>query len=214
MAFVLNDSEETTDLLRQAAAGDAIARDELFSRYHKRLQRMVRFRLNRRLQGRVDSTDILQEAYLEAAKRLGDYLGERPLPFYLWLRHIAGQKLVDAHRHHLGAQMRDAAQEVSLHRGQLPEANSFSLAAQLLGKLTSPSQAAVKAETRIQVQEVLNGMSSIDREILALRHFEHLKNVEVAQTLGIDESTASTRYLRALKRLKDELGNIPGLFGK
>lgn len=110
--------------------------------------------------------------------------------------------------------MRGAAQEVSLHRGQLPEANSFSLAAQLLGKLTSPSQAAVRAESRIQVQEVLNGMSSIDREILALRHFEHLKNVEVAQILGIDESTASTRYVRALEQLKDELGNIPGLFGR
>ena len=214
MTFVLNDSEVTVDLLRQAAAGDGIAREELFSRYHNRLQRMVRLRLNRRLQGRVDSEDILQEAYLEAAKRLGDYLDDQPLPFYLWLRHIVGQKLVDAHRRHLGAQMRDVAQEVSLHRGRLPEANSFSLAAQLLGKLTSPSQAAVKAETRIQVQEVLNGMSSVDREILALRHFEHLKNVEVAQILGIDESTASTRYLRALKRLKDELGNIPGLFGK
>ena len=214
MAFLSNNSEATTDLLIQATAGDSAARDQLFSRYHQRLKRMVRLRLNRRLQGRVDSADILQEAYLEAAKRLQDYLDDRPLPFYLWLRHIVGQKLIDAHRHHLGTKMRDAAQEVSLHRGSLPEANSFSLAAQLLGQLTSPSQAAVKAETRIQVQDVLNGMSSVDREILALRHFEHLKNVEAAQVMGIDESTASTRYLRALKRLKDELGNIPGLFGK
>lgn len=214
MASVLIDSEETTDLLRRAAAGDAAARDDLFSRYHKRLQRMIRLRLNRRLQGRVDSEDILQDAYLEAAKRLRDYLVDRPLPFYLWLRHIVGQKLIDAHRHHLGTQMRDAAQEVSLHRRHLPEADSFSLAAQLLGRLTTPSQAAIKAETRIHVQDALNGMSSIDREILTLRHFEHLKNVEVSRILGIDESTASTRYLRALKRLKDELGNIPGLFSK
>ncbi|MCA9216181.1 MAG: sigma-70 family RNA polymerase sigma factor [Planctomycetales bacterium] len=213
MSFASN-SEITTDLLMQAAAEDAAARDQLFSRHHQRLKRMVRLRLNRRLQGRVDCGDILQEAYLEAAKRLPDYLETRPLPFYLWLRHIVGQKLIDAHRHHLGAKMRDAAQEVALHRGSLPEANSFSLAAQLLGQLTSPSQAAVKAETRIQVQDVLNGMSAGDREILALRHFEHLKNVEAAQLLGIDESTASTRYLRALKRLKDELKDIPGLFDK
>ena len=212
METFLNESEASTALVKQAASGDANACDQLFSRFHKRLQRMVRLRLNRRLQGRVDAEDILQDAYLEASKRLSEYLDDRPLPFYLWLRHIVGQKLINAHRVHLGAQMRDAAQEVSLHRGPLPEANSFSLAAQLLGRLTSPSQAAIKAETRIQVQETLNSMTAMDREILALRHFEHLKNTEVALTLGIDESTASTRYLRALKRLKDELGDLPGLF--
>jgi RNA polymerase sigma-70 factor, ECF subfamily len=161
----------------------------------------------------VDDSDIVQDAYLEAARRLSDYLRNRPLPFFLWLRRLTGEKLIDAHRRHLGAQMRDAALEVSLHRGALPAASSASLAAQLLGRLTSPSEAAVKAEMRVRVQGMLNGMDPLDREILALRHFEQLKNIEVAQTLEISESTASSRYLRALKRLREEFRNVPGLFG-
>ncbi|SRR5579871_5052658 len=206
------DSEDLPDLLDRAAAGDTAAVAELFSRYRKRLKRMVRLRLSRHLQGRLDDSDILQEALLEAAKRLPEYLKDKPLPFFLWLRHLTGEKLIDAHRRHLGAKMRNAAQEVSLHRGAMPAASSASLAAQLLGRLTSPSLAAIKAETRLRVQEVLNGMDPLDREILALRHFEQLNNTEVAATLGINESTASSRYLRALKRLKDEVQNIPGLF--
>jgi RNA polymerase sigma-70 factor (ECF subfamily) len=206
------DTGDLTDLLDRAAAGDAAAVTELFSRYRKRLKRMVRLRLNRQLQGRLDDSDILQEALLEAAKRLPEYLVDKPLPFFLWLRHITGQKLIDAHRRHLGAEIRDAAREVSLHRGAMPAASSASLAAQLLGRLTSPSQAAIKAEARLCVQEVLNSMDPIDREVLALRHFEQLNNAEVAATLGINESTASSRYLRALKRLKDEVQQIPGLF--
>jgi RNA polymerase sigma-70 factor (ECF subfamily) len=209
----MTDDGGLDELLRQAAAGDQQALDQLFSRFRKRLKQMVRLRLNRRLQGRIDDSDILQEAYLEAARRLPAYLEDRPLPFFLWLRHLTGEKLIDAHRRHLGAQKRDAGHEVSLHRGPMPSASSASLAAQLLGRLTSPSLAAVKAETRLRVQEVLNSMDSLDREILALRHFEQLNNVEVAQTLGLNESTASSRYLRALKRLKDELSHLPGLFG-
>ena len=203
---------DLADLLARAAAGDEKALNELFSRYRKRLKQMVRLRLNRRLQGRIDDSDVLQEAFLEAAKRLPEYLADRPLPFFLWLRHLTGEKLIDVHRRHLGAKMRDAAQEVSLHRGPMPAASSASLAAQLLGRLTSPSQAAVKAETRLRVQEVLNRMDALDREVLALRHFEQLSNAEVAETLGLNESTASSRYLRALKRLKDELCDLPGLF--
>ena len=207
------ESADLPQLLAQAAAGDETALSQLFSRYRKRLKQMVRLRLNRQLQGRVDDSDILQEAYLEAVQRFPDYLADRPLPFFLWLRHITGEKLIDAHRRHLGAQIRDANQEVSLHRGPMPAASSGSLAAQLLGRLTSPSQAAIKAETRLRVQEVLNGMDPLDREILALRHFEQFTNAEVAETLEMNESTASSRYLRALKRLKDELSQYPGWFG-
>jgi RNA polymerase sigma-70 factor (ECF subfamily) len=133
-----------------------VAVTEHFSRYRKRLKRMVR--LNRQLLGRLDDSDILQEALLEVAKRLPEYLADKPLPFFLWLRHISGQKLIDAHRRHLGAKFRDAAHEVSLHRGAMPAASSASLATQLLGRLTSPSPAAIKAEARLRVQEVLNSM--------------------------------------------------------
>lgn len=201
----MSESKEITALLERAAQGDPTALDELFSRYRKRLKRMVRLRLNRQLQGRLDESDIVQEAYLETARQLPKYLQNRPLPFFLWLRLVTGAKIIDAHRRHLGAQRRDAVQEVSLHRGAMPAASSASLAAQLLGRLTSPSQAAIKAEKRIQVQTILNSMHPLDREVLALRHFEQLSNGEVAQSLGISESTASSRYLRALKRLKDAI---------
>ncbi len=207
----MDESEVISGLLELATAGDAAAADDLFSRYRKRLKRMIRLRLNRHLQGRVDDSDILQEAYLEAGKRLADYLRDRPLPFFLWLRHIAGQKLIDAHRRHLGAQMRDASCELSLHRGPMPAASSVSLAAHLLGRLTSPSQAAIKAEARLRVQEALSMMEPLDREVLALRHFEQLSNAETAEALEINESTASSRYLRALKRLKEALERFPGL---
>jgi len=148
---------ESAELLRRAGAGDREAVNELFSRYRDRLRAMVRLRLNRRLQGRVDPSDVLQEAFLEISKGFADYVRQPTMPFFLWLRHITGQKLIAAHRQHLGTQMRDAAQEVSLYRGALPQASSVSLAAQLMGRLTSASHAAIRAETQIRLQEVLNG---------------------------------------------------------
>jgi RNA polymerase sigma-70 factor (ECF subfamily) len=200
------------DLLQQALAGDESALAVLFDGYRDRLRRMIRLRLDRRLSGRVDSSDVLQEAYLDVRKRIGEYARDPAImPFHLWLRLIAGQRLTDVHRYHLGSQMRDAGQEVSLHRGPLPQADSISLAAQLLGKITSASKAAIRAEHKLIVQEALNGMDPIDREVLALRHFEHLSNDETAQVLGLTKSAASNRYIRALRRLKEILSSIPGL---
>jgi RNA polymerase sigma-70 factor (ECF subfamily) len=212
MGFVMvTDPSESSELLRRAAAGDREAVNELFSRYRDRLRAMIRLRLNRRLQGRVDASDILQEAFLEISKAFPDYVRQPTMPFFLWLRHVTAQKLITAHRQHLGAQMRDAGQEVSLYRGALPAASSISLAAQLMGRLTSASHAAIRAETQIRLQEILNGMEPLDREILALRHFEMLSNEETAQVLGIKKSAASNRYIRALKRLKEIVAGIPGL---
>ena len=170
---------------------------------------MVRLRLDRRLQGRLDPSDVLQEAYLDFSKRFGEYAADPKMPFYLWLRFLTGQRLIDLHRMHLGARMRDANQEVSLYRGALPQASSVSLAAQLLGRLTTASRAAIRAETQIRVQEALNSMDAMDREILTLRHFEMLNNEETALVLGIKKSAASNRYIRALKRLKDILALLP-----
>jgi len=200
-------------LVQQAAAGDERAVDELFSRFRPRLKRMVHLRLNRRLQGRVDDSDVIQEAFLDAARKLPEYAAEPQLPFFLWLRNLTGLKLTEVHRRHLGSQMRDADLEVSLHRGALPEANSVSLAAHLLGTMTTASEAAVKAETRLLVQEALNGMDSIDREILALKHFEQLSTSEIAQVLGMSKAGAGSRYLRAIKRLRAVLAQIPGFEG-
>jgi RNA polymerase sigma-70 factor (ECF subfamily) len=204
------DPSDIDDLLRRAQCGDRQAAAELFTRYRERLRQMVRLRLDRRLQGRLDPEDVLQEAYLDFARRLPEYLADPPGPFFLWLRALTGQRLVDLHRQHLGAKMRDAAQEVSLYRGALPQASSVSRAAQLLGRLTSASGAAIRAETQIRVQEALNSMDPLDREVLTLRHFEMLSNEETAQVLGIKKSAASNRYVRALKRLKDILAGLPG----
>src|SRR5436309_5456857 len=209
-AIMTGDSSEVDDLLRRAAAGDAAALQDLFSRYRDRLKRMVHLRLSRRLQGRVDDSDVLQEAYLDVANRLPEYVQEPKLPFFLWLRHMTGLKLTEVHRRHLGTQLRDADREVSLHRGGLPEADSVSLAAQLLGKLTTPSQAAIKAEMRLHVQEALNNMDPLDREVLALKHFEQLSTSEIAEVLGLSKAGAGSRYLRAIKRLREILSAMPG----
>ena len=199
------------DLLRRACEGDEPALATLFARYAERLRRMVELRLDRRLSGRVDASDVIQDAYLEVRRRFGEDFQASTLPFFLWLRQLTGQKLTDVHRHHLGARMRDAGQEVSLQRGAMPPATSVSLAAQLLGTMTSASHAAIRAEHRLIVQEALNDMDPIDREVLVLRHFEYLSNDETALVLGLKKSAASQRYVRALKRLKDLLSTIPGL---
>jgi RNA polymerase sigma-70 factor (ECF subfamily) len=209
--LMTDDASQADDLLRRARAGDKAALAALFTHYRERLKRMVRLRLDRRLSGRVDASDVLQEAYLEVHKRFAEYAAQDELPFFLWLRLVTGQKLTDVHRHHLGSKMRDAAQEVSLYRGALPQASSASLAAHLLGKMTSVTQAAIRAEHKLLVQEALNSMDPIDREVLVLRHFEQLNNDETALTLGLKKSAASQRYIRALKRLKEILSSIPGL---
>ena len=173
-------------------------------------------RIDRRLQGRIDASDVIQEATLEASHRLAEYRQwQNPtMPFFLWLRFLTGQRLLEQHRRHLGNQGRDAAREISLYRGAMPETTTAALAAQLLGRHTSPSQAAVRAERKIRLQEALNSLDPVDREILALRHFEQLTNGEAAQVLDLDKSAASKRYARALIRLKDILANMPGGLGE
>jgi RNA polymerase sigma-70 factor (ECF subfamily) len=204
------DADPSTLLLERAAAGDQIAVQDLLALHRDRLKRMVHLRLSRRLSRRIDDSDVVQEALAECARRLPDYLAEPKLPFYLWLRHMTGLKLSEIHRRHLGTQLRDVDREVTLHRGGLPEADSVSLAAHLLGQLTTPSKAAVKAETRLVVQEALNNMDPIDREVLALKHFEQLSISEIAEVLELSKAGAGSRYLRAIKRLKEILSRIPG----
>jgi RNA polymerase sigma-70 factor (ECF subfamily) len=205
-----NNSDDTVGLLERVRTGDPAALTELFARHRGRLRRMVEVRLDRRLQARLDASDIVQEAYLEVATRLQEYLRDPRLPVFLWMRLVVGERLAALHRHHLGAQMRDAGREVSLYRDALPAASSLALAAQLLGKLTSPTQAAVRAERMLRLQEALNALDPIDREVLSLRHFEQLTRGETARALGIEEAAASKRYIRALKRLKETLAGMPG----
>src|SRR3954463_2855880 len=182
------------ELIRRAGQGDTAGLDGLLERYRPRLRRMIKLRLDRRLQGRVDPSDVIQEAYVEVSRGLPEDLRDPSLPFFLWLRLMTGQKLALAHRQHLGVQARDAGREVSLYRGALPEATSAALAAQLIGQQTSPSHAAARIELKIRLQVALNSMEQLDREVLALRHFEQLTNVETARALGISETAACNRY--------------------
>jgi len=206
------DSNQLDLLNEKLRQGDAQALAELFADQRPRLRRMVRLRMDRRVQGRIDPSDVLQEAFLEATQRLQEYRDNPNLPPHLWLRFITGQRLLILHRRHLGAQMRDVGQEVSLHNGAFPPVSSASLAAQLMGKHSSPSQAVIRAEVQIRLQEALNTLEPLDREVLALRHFEEMSNNEAAQVLGLSKSAASNRYVRALVRLKAILDQMPGGF--
>jgi RNA polymerase sigma-70 factor (ECF subfamily) len=211
MGFTMSaDSRTDEELLDAACTGDEAALAVLVERHRHRLERMVVLRMDRRLQGRVDPADVVQEAYLAVRGKFAQYNADPRLPFFLWLRLEVGQKLVDLHRFHLGTKMRDAGQEVSLQRGPLPQVTSLSLAEHLLGKLTSASKAAMRVELKLRVQEALNSMDPNDREVLILRHFEELSNSEAAQVLGIKPTAAVNRYVRALKRLKDVFQEMPG----
>jgi RNA polymerase sigma-70 factor, ECF subfamily len=204
------DSSETNRRLQLAAGGDSASLGTLLQRHEDRLRRMVAFRLDPRLQGRVDTSDVIQEVCLAAARALPNYVSRPEMPFFLWLRGIVGNKLLELHRHHLGTPMRDARREVSLYQASMPEATSAALAAQLMGRFSRPSEAAIRAEVKIRLQEALNQMDPVEREVLALRHFEYLTNAEAAEVLSVKEAAAGKRYLRALERLRDILSGMPG----
>jgi len=180
----------------------------LFSKYRDRLSRMVDFRLDPRLHGRVDAADVLQEAFIEVARRLDYYLAHADVSFFVWARQITMQTVLAVHRRHL-AQKRDAGQEVSLRLPAGGNTTSVSLSHGLAAELTPPSQAAMRHEEFIKLREALDTMDEVDREVLALRHFEHLDNHEVAQVLGLSKTAASNRYIRALKRLRDIFEEMP-----
>ena len=208
----MEDSDVQT-VLERARAGDTSAVGVLFERNRGRLERMVSLRLDPRLRKRVDPGDVLQEVFLEATRRLEEYLRRPCMPFYLWLRFLACQRLQALSRVHLGSHMRDVRREVPIGELVYPQATSEALAVQLMGTLTTPSQAAMRSEMKSQIASALECMDPTLREVIALRHFEDLSNAEAAQVLALDESTTSKRYIRGLKRLREILGRISGLSG-
>jgi RNA polymerase sigma-70 factor (ECF subfamily) len=194
---------DTEILVEQAAGGDDTARQQLLIRHQDRLSRMVAVRLDRRLAARVDPADIVQDALLDAAQNLEDYLRTRPLPYYPWLRQFAWQRLSKLHRHHLGAQRRDAGREQSLD-WPLPDQSAALLAQRLLARNgTSPSRQAMRAELRERVRAALAKLSDRDREVLVVRHLEQMTTAEIAATLSISEAAVKKRHVRALERLLD-----------
>lgn len=198
--------DRARELVEKAEAGSAQSLGMAFEVYRDQLRRAIRLRVNSRLKAREDESDILQEAFLAAAKDLSRYAKEKPVSVYVWFRGHVQQRLLAAHRKHLDCQKRDARREVGIYRNNLgPGVDSLSIAGQLVGSLTSPSQSVSKAERREILRQILDDMDPLDREIVALRHFESLKSIEIASLLDIKESTASTRYLRALKKIRDGL---------
>lgn len=204
-AFLSMTHDETVQTLID---GGESALAGIFSEFAPRLERMVEFRLDFRLRGRVDPSDVLQEAYIEVARRITDYTSAPTVSFFVWVRQIAWQTLVGVHRRHLG-QKRNPNVEVHIHQRRFPNATTYSMAGMLLGNLTSPSQAAIREEMLEQLRIALDKIDETDREVLALRHFEQLSNNEVAEVLGLTKTAASNRYVRALKRLGDILKSMP-----
>lgn len=202
--------DDTNVLVQRALQSDQSALAALFARHRKRLKRMVTLRMDNRLVGKVDASDVLRATYLDLAARLAEYAADPNLPFFVWLRLLTGQRLTEVQREHLGTIDDDL--QVSLRRGPLQQVSTVFLASRLLGRFKSSAGFADRADIQLKLQEALNGMPEADREILALRHFEELTNEETARVLNVSGATASTRYLGALWRLKESLAQIPGMF--
>jgi RNA polymerase sigma-70 factor (ECF subfamily) len=197
-------SDSTRELLEQARAGNPAAFEELFTRHREQLRHAVALRLDRRLAARVDVSDVVQETYLEAARRLAEYLERSAMPFALWLRWLARERVLTLHRQHLFADKRAVGREVQ----PLPVDSSAQFAAGLVGPGPSPSQAVAALELAERLRLALQQLDDEERELLVGRHFEQLSNRELAQLLGISEAAANKRYVRALQRLRGILQNL------
>jgi RNA polymerase sigma-70 factor (ECF subfamily) len=191
---------DTEELLRQAEDGDPGARERLLARHRDRLRRMIAWRLDRRLAARVDPSDAVQEVLLEASRKMDRYLTERPLPFFPWLRSLAGEHLATLHRRHVRARGRSVLrEEVSvLH---LPDDSAAELAARLVTSSTGPTQRAIRKELRERVQQALGQLPERDREVLVLRNLEQLSVADTAEVLQISTAAVKMRHMRALERL-------------
>lgn len=190
------DSAQTQSLLLRAQTGDRQAFEELFARHRPYVRQLVELRLDPRLRTRVDPSDIVQEAHLEAFRRISTYLQERPMPFRLWLRQIAHDRTLKARRHHLGTARRAVNREVPL-----PERSSLNLAQQLLAGGSTPSQSLQHRDLAQRLRQAIAQLPQADREVILMRHFEGLSNQEVGCLLGLEPGTVSKRHGRAMLRL-------------
>jgi RNA polymerase sigma-70 factor (ECF subfamily) len=194
---------ETQELLERARHGEVTAVEQLLTRHREPMRRLIGLRLDRALAPRVDASDIVQEVLLEASRRLADYLRDPAMPFHLWLRHIALDHIIDAHRRHRQAQRRTVDREQPI-AASLDQSSREVFAAFIDRELT-PATAAIRHEMEKRFQEVLATLDEADREIILMRHFEQLSNQEVAAGLGLTEPAASMRYLRAVRKLRSLL---------
>jgi RNA polymerase sigma-70 factor, ECF subfamily len=211
------DASETQNLLHRVAEADASATDELWERHRPALRRMIGLRLDHAVARRVDASDVVQDVLFKASQRLGEYLRNPVLPFHLWLRQIARDHVIDAHRRHRASARRSVDRERALHAtgadASFDDRSSLDLAAQLRDSELTPAAQAIRHELQSRFHSVLFRLDDGDREIILLRHFEQLSNVEAAQALGLSEAAAGMRHLRALRRLRALLGETPSLCG-
>lgn len=189
-------------LLARLRTGDTQAVGALYEQHRDRLRRMVLLRLDARVQARVDASDVLQEVFLQVMGKVNAWITDPSIPFFLWLRLITGERIIQLHRMHLDAAKRTAKREISLQQAQVPEAGSCWMASQLAGSFTSADREILRAELQAKLEEVLNTMDRDDREVVAMRHFEELTTEEIATLLGISRSGVLKRYTRAIRRLR------------
>jgi RNA polymerase sigma-70 factor (ECF subfamily) len=202
------ESAETDDLLARARDGDAAAVEQLLAGHRDALRRMVQLRMDPALARRVDSSDVVQEVLIEASRRLTDYLARPAMPFALWLRSMARDRLIDAHRRHREAARRSLDREQPLAGGDDSSTADLQPGAWLADRELTPAAAALQAEAARRFQDAIARLDETDREVLLMRHFEQLSNQEVAAALGLSEAAASMRHLRAIKRLRETIGAL------
>ncbi len=200
------ESDRTQDILRDVAGGDAEAVNRLMDRHREAVRRMVQLRLDHAVARRVDASDVVQDVMLEASQRLTDYLRSPGMPFHLWLRQLALDRIIDMHRRHRGAQRRSVDREQNFSGVGNDEQSAADLAALLRDAELTPAAAALRKELQTRFVAALQQMDEGDREIIVMRHFEHLGNSEAAEALGLSAPAAGMRYLRAIRRLRELLG--------
>jgi len=200
-------ADQTQQLLNDAKGGDADAINRLMDRHRESLRRMVQLRLDQKIQRRIDVSDVVQDVLVEANRRLQDYLASPVMPYHLWLRQIAQDRIIDAHRRHRGSAKRSVDRERNLAVPAADDHSTIQLAAQLCDDQLTPAAAATQAELAKAVEAAIAKLPDQDCEIIVMRHYEQLSNQEIAQALGLTEPAASMRYLRAIRRLKELMVN-------
>ncbi len=198
-------SEKTQELLADAKQGDGSAVNQLMDRQRDALRRMVEMRLDQKIQRRVDVSDVVQDVLIEANRRLADYLDKPVMPFHLWMRQIAKDRIIDAHRRHRASAKRSVDREQPMVAPAGMDRSTMELAAQICDPELTPAAAATQQELARRVEQAITQLNDQDCEIIVMRHYEQLSNQEVAQALGLTEPAASMRYLRAVRRLRELL---------
>ncbi|MBS0263678.1 MAG: sigma-70 family RNA polymerase sigma factor [Planctomycetes bacterium] len=200
-------SNETQELLLNAGQGQSAAVNDLLDRHREGLRNMIRARMDQKLSRRVDASDVVQDVMLEASQRLADYIRDPKMPFGLWLRQMAQDRIIDLHRRHRVARRRSLDREQQA--GPLnQDRSSLELLAQLRDPELTPAAASLRKELHERFVEGIDRLDDEDREILLMRHFEQLTNSEAAELLGVSQPAAGMRYLRALRRLREVLGEV------